>query len=196
MTPKQQAFAREYAIDKNATQAAIRAGYDWPNTASKFYVYFLIDGRSGTIFYVGKGKGDRIIQHRRDARRPSPVNAVKTQRIRDCGKHLVEQIFADGLSEGDALDVERRLIQQLREFGLTNITSGNVHPLESQLARIDANLDAVRPFDEWINVARPDQVDAVTKLKGSPEQFYAFFVGSLLRLREELSDRLEETRHA
>lgn len=27
MTPKQQAFAREYAIDKNATQAAIRAGY-------------------------------------------------------------------------------------------------------------------------------------------------------------------------
>ncbi len=27
MTPKQEAFAREYAIDKNATQAAIRAGY-------------------------------------------------------------------------------------------------------------------------------------------------------------------------
>lgn len=27
MTPKQAAFAREYAIDKNATQAAIRAGY-------------------------------------------------------------------------------------------------------------------------------------------------------------------------
>lgn len=27
MTPKQATFAREYAIDKNATQAAIRAGY-------------------------------------------------------------------------------------------------------------------------------------------------------------------------
>lgn len=27
MTPKQEAFAREYVIDKNATQAAIRAGY-------------------------------------------------------------------------------------------------------------------------------------------------------------------------
>ena len=27
MTPKQEAFAREYALDKNATQAAIRAGY-------------------------------------------------------------------------------------------------------------------------------------------------------------------------
>jgi phage terminase small subunit len=27
VTPKQEAFVREYAIDKNATQAAIRAGY-------------------------------------------------------------------------------------------------------------------------------------------------------------------------
>ena len=27
LSPKQEAFAREYAIDKNATQAAIRAGY-------------------------------------------------------------------------------------------------------------------------------------------------------------------------
>jgi phage terminase small subunit len=27
LTPKQAAFAREYAVDKNATQAAIRAGY-------------------------------------------------------------------------------------------------------------------------------------------------------------------------
>lgn len=32
MTPKQQAFVREYLIDRNATQAAIRAGYS-PDTA-------------------------------------------------------------------------------------------------------------------------------------------------------------------
>ena len=32
LTPKQQAFVREYLIDYNATQAAIRAGYS-PNTA-------------------------------------------------------------------------------------------------------------------------------------------------------------------
>lgn len=34
MTPKQAAFAREYCIDKNATQAAIRAGYS-PATAKQ-----------------------------------------------------------------------------------------------------------------------------------------------------------------
>lgn len=28
MTPKQEAFVREYLVDKNATQAAIRAGYN------------------------------------------------------------------------------------------------------------------------------------------------------------------------
>ena len=32
LTPKQQAFINEYAIDKNATQAAVRAGYS-PKTA-------------------------------------------------------------------------------------------------------------------------------------------------------------------
>lgn len=34
MTPKQEAFAREYLIDLNATQAAIRAGYS-PKTANE-----------------------------------------------------------------------------------------------------------------------------------------------------------------
>ena len=32
LNPKQQAFAREYLVDRNATQAAIRAGYS-PKTA-------------------------------------------------------------------------------------------------------------------------------------------------------------------
>ena len=34
MTPKQEAFVREYLVDLNATQAAIRAGYN-PNTAKE-----------------------------------------------------------------------------------------------------------------------------------------------------------------
>ncbi|NCB17068.1 MAG: terminase small subunit, partial [Synergistales bacterium] len=34
LTPKQAAFVREYLIDKNATQAAIRAGYS-PRTADR-----------------------------------------------------------------------------------------------------------------------------------------------------------------
>lgn len=34
MTPKQEAFVREYLIDLNATQAAIRAGYS-PKTANE-----------------------------------------------------------------------------------------------------------------------------------------------------------------
>ena len=35
LTPKQQAFAREYCLDKNATQAAIRAGYSAKTAASQ-----------------------------------------------------------------------------------------------------------------------------------------------------------------
>ena len=29
----------------------------------KFYVYLLLDPTSGEIFYVGKGKGNRVFQH-------------------------------------------------------------------------------------------------------------------------------------
>lgn len=190
LSDKQEAFAREYAVDRNATQAAIRAGYSWPNAARGYYVYFLIDGRSDDIFYVGKGIRNRIKHHRRSAYRFGAQNAVKAKRIRECGDDLVERIFAEGLSEPNALNIEKILIHRFRGMGITNITSGYVHPLESELARIDASIDAIRPFDEWVKIMRPAQIESVTKAKGSPEKFYAFFLGMLLRLREQTEARL------
>ena len=32
-----------------------------------YYVYALIDPRDNRIFYIGKGKGNRIFQHAKDA---------------------------------------------------------------------------------------------------------------------------------
>ena len=71
-----------------------------------------------------------------------------------------------------------------------NITSGNIHPLQSQLARIDGNIAALRPFEEWLAVARPDQLDAATSIKGSPAKFYLHFADTLLRLREKIEAQL------
>ena len=37
LTRKQHAFVREYLLDKNGTQAAIRAGYSAPTAAEQAY---------------------------------------------------------------------------------------------------------------------------------------------------------------
>lgn len=190
MTPKQQRFVEEYLIDLNATQAAIRAGYKFPQNRNGFYVYFLVDVRSGAIFYVGKGKGNRLMQHRRDARRSDTSNQVKAARIIECAAGMSEVIFAANLREPDALRLEKDMIGHLRDHGLTNISSGSVHPIESEMARIDNGIAAIRPFDEWLSVARPDQLELAVELKGSHRAFYEFFVDAYNRLRSETLARL------
>lgn len=190
MTPKQEAFAREYMIDRNATQAAMRAGYQWPTSQSGFYVYFLIDGRNDEIFYVGKGTRNRITNHRRDAKRSETSNQVKAGRIIECGGHLRETVFADGLDEVAALAMEKSLIKRLRGHGLTNIASGSVHPLESELARIESNMASIRPFSDWVLNASARQLESASKLMGTPEAFYIYFVDTLDRLRADAITRL------
>ena len=76
LTAKQELFCKEYTIDRNASAAAIRAGY---------YVYELTDPRDGSVFYVGKGKGERVYSHVREFKRKSKhqSNPIKVARIAD-----------------------------------------------------------------------------------------------------------------
>lgn len=54
----------------------------WPGpNATEFYVYELRDPRNGLPFYVGKGKGDRINAHEREARKG--VSSPKCERIKE-----------------------------------------------------------------------------------------------------------------
>jgi hypothetical protein len=53
-----------------------------------FYVYDLIDPRNNRTFYVGKGSGDRVSEHVRDAK--------KGIAGRKCD--LIREILAGGLS--------------------------------------------------------------------------------------------------
>jgi hypothetical protein len=92
----------------------------------RYYVYALVDPRDGKIFYIGKGCGDRIKQHVREARqrRSSVINARKCERIRDilaAGLAVEERVLARFAIERDALMRERDLILQYRAQ-LTNIT--------------------------------------------------------------------------
>lgn len=189
MNDRQKRFVEEYLIDLNATQAAARAGYEWPTSRDRFYVYFLIDDEQ--IFYVGKGKGTRISSHRRD-RRSEQGNQVKAARLRASvqADKFAEHVFASDLSEPDALCFERVLIKQLRAAGLTNIASGSVHPLESQIARIDSNLSKFRPFEEWDRVA-PDYARKFALEKhGTMREFYDWMVLQFTEIRDDCEAKL------
>ena len=50
--------------------------------ALQFYVYCLVDPRDNKIFYVGKGKGNRVFQHAMNALDES-ADSLKLNTIRD-----------------------------------------------------------------------------------------------------------------
>ncbi|PIZ62884.1 hypothetical protein COY17_01680 [Candidatus Saccharibacteria bacterium CG_4_10_14_0_2_um_filter_52_9] len=96
----------------------------------KYYVYLLIDPRDNQIFYVGKGKGNRINSHRLDAlvfgedksEKLSRIIEILSDEVKD--DDIVLKVLRHGLSEKEALEVEAAVIDLLRDQ-LTNIVSGH-----------------------------------------------------------------------
>ena len=101
--------------------------------ALKCYVYALVDPRNSTIFYIGKGTGDRVFQHATAA-----INEIdqslKLETIKAImaeNKEVRYYILRHNLTEEVAYTVESTLIDLLtypefnKENLLTNIVSGH-----------------------------------------------------------------------
>lgn len=186
LTDKQQRFVREYLKDLNATKAAIRAGYEW-RSATGFYVYFLVDPCSGSIFYVGKGKGRRVGVHSRQAKRgqiDNPAKVAKISELLTSGFEVQELIFAAELTEADAYALERQVIRSLRDHGLTNISGGIVSSDEAVKLRARLLLSRVKPFGVWISEC-PRQVADVKRMFGDHVTFYNQFVDGLNQIANQ-----------
>lgn len=105
-----------------------------PGVAEKlgWYVYALRDPH-GEIFYVGKGKGDRVYQHARHAKKISGETApqLKLQTIRKIhaeSREVGVEIVRRGIENEDlAYEVEAAVIDALRLAGkeLTNLAGGH-----------------------------------------------------------------------
>lgn len=81
-----------------------------------FYVYQLIDPRDGQIFYVGKGRGERLYAHEKDARKGIPgAKCDKIREIIDAGLEIDKRIVALFADEQKALEFECQL---MRDIGL------------------------------------------------------------------------------
>lgn len=90
------------------------------------YVYLLRDPRSGAVFYVGKGKGNRVFQHAEGAL-SDPAVSDKLETIRAIllsGHHVEHFILRHGLSDAAAFEVEAALIDFIGLKNLSNLQAG------------------------------------------------------------------------
>ncbi|MCQ4162985.1 hypothetical protein NON00_24115 [Roseomonas sp. GC11] len=92
------------------------------------YVYSLTDPRTGRLFYIGRGHGDRAYQHGREAlRNPHPTDRLEIIRaIQQCGLDPVIDIIRHGLTPQASEEVEAALIDFAlhRYDGLANLVRG------------------------------------------------------------------------
>jgi hypothetical protein len=100
--------------------------------SNTFYVYLLLDPRRDYLpFYVGKGKGDRANHHLKYESHAKTNTFKKSviQKIRRDGKEPKVMIWSDALSETQAFDMEKSLIERfgrrdLKTGILTNLSDG------------------------------------------------------------------------
>ncbi len=107
-----------------------------------WYVYALRDPRDNKVFYIGKGKGNRVFQHAQAAASLDGGSEMSPKldlirAIHDSGNAVQTYIVRHGLSsEQAAYDVEAAMIDTLRlldpsvdndRFTLTNLVLGHHH---------------------------------------------------------------------
>lgn len=109
-----------------------------------WYVYLLRDARTGGIFYIGKGRGDRAFQH--EAAAMSAVDhpelqSAKSARINDiaaAGSHVQVDVLRHGISsEPQAYEVESAaidLVNMLSPGTLLNVVLGHHHAQRGLMA--------------------------------------------------------------
>lgn len=125
--------------------------------ALKYYVYCLVDPRDNRIFYIGKGKGNRVFQHAKDSlnENDQSLKLDIIRRILREGKQIGLYILRHNLTEETAFVVESVLIDLLTytKFNKTN-----------QLANIAAGHhqwdEGIKSIDEINAIYNCDKIDA------------------------------------
>jgi len=107
-----------------------------------WYVYALRDPRDDTVFYIGKGRGNRVFQHAQAALTLQPGFEMSPKldlitAIHDAGHQVDTLIIRHGISsEKQAYEVEAAVIDCLRlldpsltneRYALTNLVLGHHH---------------------------------------------------------------------
>lgn len=129
----------------------------------KYYVYTYSDPESNEIFYVGKGKRNRIFDHLTDLENTKKSRFIK--QIKERGQEPKIEIITHGLDdEKTALKVEAAMIDIIGKEKLTNKMRG----WQSRLyGRVEVNQLIMMYEREQVNIDEPVILIRIT-------QFYSF----------------------
>lgn len=95
----------------------------------KYYVYKLIDPRDEKVFYIGKGKSNRVFSHinlsekYNDKEKEISDKIFRIREIKNEGLEVIVVIHRHGMEEETAYAVEASLIDEY--YNLTNLQSGH-----------------------------------------------------------------------
>lgn len=160
---------------------------------SMYYVYVLIDPRNDQPFYVGKGKGDRVLQHYYNWSSDKMVNPhkfKKIQKLKKLGYGPKYEIVFENSDVNLVYEEERKLIEKWGRSRydkggiLTNISPGGIGPNEERGVAIDQyNLygEFIQTFSSAKNAAKllgnktPSIISQCCLKTGSQKAAYGFF---------------------
>ena len=116
---------------------------------AKWYVYQLIDPTTMAVFYIGKGKGDRINDHEADSSRGvCSKKCNKIRALRDVGFEIIKQKIAFFWDEQAAYDFETDCIESTGLENLTNILPGGQKAFERRAEERKAR-NVIHKKEEW-----------------------------------------------
>ena len=100
-----------------------------------YYVYLISDPSNGEIFYVGKGKGNRVFSHFKETGDSDKINKIKE--IKSKGLEPKIEILVHGVkNEITIKKIEAAIIDLIDKTNLTNIVGGYE---SSDFGRMDLN---------------------------------------------------------
>lgn len=98
----------------------------------KFYVYYLIDPRDESVFYIGKGAGTRYRAHEAEAKSGSRhPKCTRIKEIWDTGHAVSHRIIERFANETAAYDFERDEIERVGLTNLCNLVPGGGYALSA-----------------------------------------------------------------
>ena len=136
LTPKQAAFVREYLIDLNATQAAIRAGYSAKTAEQQGYQLIQKTSVKEKIQSAMKERAEIVDLTAADVLRD--INAVKADAMRKTYDKDGNEVMANHTAALKALELQGKHLKMFTEKIET--TGANGGPIDTKLV-----IEYVRP---------------------------------------------------